>query len=57
MIQQVLNSIDFSLCAEIALVLFFGLFVVLSVRTLLADRRTLQQYAADAIDDRKETQR
>ena len=54
MIQQVLNSIDFSLCAEIALVLFFGLFVVISVRTLLADRRTLQQYAADALEDRKE---
>ncbi len=51
MIQQVLQHVDFSSCAEIALALFFVIFVAITLRTLLSDRRKLQQYAQDAIHD------
>jgi hypothetical protein len=54
MIQDVLNQIDYSLCAEIALGLFFLIFVVITLKTLLSDRRTLQQYAREALRDSQE---
>ncbi len=51
MVKQVLQQIDLSWFAEAALLVFFAVFVVVSIKTLLSDRNKLQQHARDAITE------
>jgi hypothetical protein len=53
-IQQVLRSVDFSFCSELALSLFFLVFVIVTLRTLLSNRNDLQGLANRAIQDHQE---
>ncbi len=51
MIKQVLDQIDYSFCAEMALVLFAAIFVAVTIRTLLTKREWTSQYANIALSD------
>jgi phosphate/sulfate permease len=53
-VKQVLQQIDLSWFAEAALLVFFAVFVVVSIKTLLSDRNKLQQHARDAITESEE---
>lgn len=55
MIGHWLLNIDLALCRELALVLFFAIFVVISVRTLRMNRGTLEQHTRQALNDAQES--
>lgn len=55
MIQQVLKLVDYSLCSEAALTLFFAVFVAIAIRTSFSDRKKLQGHASRAIQDHQES--
>ena len=54
MVKLILNVCNFSLFAEIALLMFFGIFVVVSIRTLLTNRQTMEANAQIALQDNSE---
>jgi hypothetical protein len=54
MIQDVLRSLDYSVCREIALALFFAVFVAIGIRTVVTDRKQMQGHACRAIQDHQE---
>lgn len=56
MIKDVLRQLDYSLTAQISLLMFFTIFIVVSIRTLLQDRNTSQEQANAIFDEKvKET--
>lgn len=54
MIHDVLRGIDYSVCSELALALFFTVFIAVTIRTLLADRAAFERHASSAINDHQE---
>lgn len=46
MIRELLNSVEYGWIASAALVLFFGVFVAVTIRTILTDKKTID-YQAD----------
>jgi len=54
MIRDVLGWLDYSLCAQIALVLFVGVFAAVSVRLLWTPKGEMDQYAAIPLRDGEE---
>lgn len=56
MIKDVLRQLDYSLTAQISLLMFFTIFIVVSIRTLLQDGNTSQEQANAIFDEKvKET--
>lgn len=51
MIKETLLSLDVLLFAEIALVLFAGVFAAVTVRTLRTDRKTIERHASIVFGD------
>lgn len=56
MLQQVLQSGDFSIFTQLALVLFFGAFVVLLGITFLRPRSQTDRFARMPLTDDQDTQ-
>jgi cytochrome c oxidase cbb3-type subunit IV len=54
MIRDVLGWLDYSLCAQIALVLFLGVFAAVSVRLLRTPEAEMDHYAAIPLRDGEE---
>ena len=54
MIRDVLGWLDYSLCAQIALVLFVGVFAAVSVRLLRTPKAEMDRYAAIPLRDGEE---
>jgi hypothetical protein len=54
MIKIILNACNYSLFAEISLLMFFGIFIAVSVRTLFSDRRTMTSNANIVLEDQME---
>lgn len=57
MIKEVLAHVDLTSWAEISLVMFAAIFVVVAIRTLLGDRAESQRRAAMAVADDPEVPR
>lgn len=51
MIKAILKACDYSLFAEISLLMFFGVFIAVSIRTLLVDRRTMDSNANIVLEE------
>jgi len=51
MIKEVLASIDLTAWAEVALLMFAAVFVAVSIKTLLGDRKKAEQYAGIVLSD------
>lgn len=51
MIKEVLASIDLTAWAEVALLMFAAVFVAVSIKTLLGDRRQAQRHAGIVLSD------
>lgn len=57
MLRDVMSAVNYSLCAEIALVIFALAFVGMVISTLCWSRRETDSYAAIPLSDRVETPR
>ncbi len=57
MIRDVLGSLDYSLCAEISLVLFLMVFIAVSLRTLMTNRHSTSACAELPLQDNWEMSR
>lgn len=57
MIRDTLGWLDYSLCAQIALVLFVGVFVAVAVRLWRTPELEMDHYAALPLRDGEENQR
>ncbi|WDI40575.1 hypothetical protein [Bremerella sp. P1] len=53
MIRELLNSVEYGWIASAALVLFFGVFVAVTIRTLLTDKSTIDSQAHIPLTDGK----
>lgn len=51
MVEQVVSALDYSLCAEAALVIFAVTFVAVSVRTLVQKRSWSERQAAIPLEE------
>ena len=51
MIKQVLNHWNASLCAELALVIFASVFLAVTIRTLLTNRKLTAEQANVVLED------
>jgi cbb3-type cytochrome oxidase subunit 3 len=52
MIREVLSNVNYSMCAEAAMCLFFGVFVAVAIRTFLFTKKDwVQQSAAMPLND------
>lgn len=51
MIKDVLRQLDYSQCAQISLLMFFGIFVAVSIRALFSTRRNNIAYADVIFDE------
>ena len=54
MIKEVLSSVDLTVWAEVALLMFGAVFVAVSIKTLLGDRRQAEQHAGIVLSDGSE---
>ena len=52
MFKDVLRAMDFTLLSQLALVLFFGVFIAVVVRTLLRPRQEMDSQAAIPLSDK-----
>ena len=57
MLRDVIQSIDYSLCAEIALGLFFAAFGLMLLSTLRLSRQATDRFASIPLSDRVEDPR
>jgi|694.fasta_scaffold02520_4 hypothetical protein len=57
MVKEVISSLDYSVCAEAALVVFFLVFVAISIRTFFADHAAMTRQSAMALEEGKEVTR
>jgi cytochrome c oxidase cbb3-type subunit IV len=57
MLRDVICSLDYSSCAEAALVIFAICFVAISLATLMLSRSATDRYAAIPLSDRVEDPR
>ena len=57
MIRDLLGWLDYSLCAQVALVLFAAVFIAWSVQLARAPRKEMDGYAAIPLRDGEETNR
>lgn len=57
MLRDVISALDYSSCAEAALVIFAVCFVAMSIATLLLKRSATDRYAAIPLSDRVEDPR
>lgn len=51
MIKDVLRYLDYSSTAQISLLMFFAIFVIVTVRTLLQNRQLSDQHSRVIFDD------
>ncbi len=57
MIKELLNYLNYGLFAEIALLMFLGVFLAVTVRTLLMDRRVTRSHADIVLSDQPQVPR
>ena len=57
MVKEVISSLDYSVYAEAALVVFFLVFVAISIRTFFADHGAMTRQSAMALEEGKEVKR
>ncbi|QDU76793.1 hypothetical protein Pan97_38500 [Bremerella volcania] len=51
MIRELLNSVEYGWIASTALVLFFSVFLAVTIRTLLTDKKTIDSQADIPLTD------
>lgn len=56
MIKEILKACDYSLFSEIALLMFVGIFVVVSIRALVSSRQESQRQAQIVLSDAMESE-
>lgn len=54
MVKEVISSLDYSVYAEVALVVFCLVFVAISIRTFFADHAAMTRQSAMALEEGKE---
>ncbi|MEY4567414.1 MAG: hypothetical protein RLY14_2384 [Planctomycetota bacterium] len=57
MVKDVISSLDYSVYAETALVVFFLVFLAISIRTFFADHAAMTHQSAMALEEGKEVTR
>lgn len=57
MVKEVISSLDYSVYAETALVVFLFVFVAISIRTFFADHASMTRQSALALEEGKEVTR
>ena len=57
MIKEILNFLDYGFFAEVALLMFLGVFLAVTVRTLLMDRRVSESHADIVLSDQPQVPR
>lgn len=57
MIRDVLGWLDYSACAQIALLLFVGVFASVATRLWFAGRTEMERFAALPLNDGEENER
>lgn len=51
MIKDILRQVDYSLTAQISLLMFFGIFVVVALRTMFLSHKTCNEQANVVFDE------